>query len=67
MQETLNKISTLYNERQYLYNNASKLTPAQRERMVSLSNQIYDLWETYRREYAGERYERARKSKSHAA
>lgn len=57
MDETLDLIQQLANERHNLYRSAAKqqLTPEQQERLAHLNVRLPMLWEQYRAEYAGQR------------
>jgi hypothetical protein len=55
MNETMNQIQALANERQMLYRLAGKghLNETQLNRLQSLEGQLALLWDQYRREFAG--------------
>lgn len=54
MNETMELIQKLSNERSYLYRLAGKqhLTPEQQYRLNELGGRVYTLWDTHRRELA---------------
>lgn len=56
MNATFDQITRLANERHMLYRASGhqQLTPAQRDRLHSLDNQLPVLWDQYRRELASE-------------
>ncbi len=60
MDETMNQIHQLANERHTLYRQAAKqsLTPQQQQRIREITDNLTLLWDKYRRECAsGRRYQ----------
>lgn len=57
MSETMELIQRLSNERQrlWLLAGVGKATQADRRRIHELTRELYDLWDTYRRELAARR------------
>ena len=69
MNETMQQIQKMANERQYLWRLAGQreISPEQRQRIGEITTRLDILWDQYRREYAASKNSQAASARRNAA